>query len=98
MFQRHRRNPSKLSRDALLLMCEAKPQVGSDWLTSSSKLQPYLELCRFTQAPLKIKVARWKVHFLLRICEKTPVQHSSERIAYYSRYATRKKGAALGVS
>jgi hypothetical protein len=42
-------------------MCEAKPQVGSDWLISSSKLQPYLELCRFTQASLKIKVARWKV-------------------------------------
>jgi hypothetical protein len=98
MLQRHRRNPSKLSHDALFLMCEAKPQVGSDWLISSSKLQPYLELCRFAHAPLKIKVARWKVHFLLRICEKTPMQHSSKWMVYYSRYATEKKGVALGVS
>jgi hypothetical protein len=37
---------------------EAKPRVGSDWLVSSSKLQPCLALCRFAQAPLKIKVAR----------------------------------------
>jgi hypothetical protein len=48
-------------------------------------------------APLKTKVARWKVHFLLRICEKIHVQHSSEQMAYYSRYAIGKKGAALGV-
>jgi hypothetical protein len=55
-------------------------------------------LCRFVQAPLKTKVARWKAHFLLGICEKTHVQHSSERMAYYSRYATGKKGVSLGVS
>jgi hypothetical protein len=59
---------------------------------SSSKLQPCLELCRFIQAPLKTKVARWKTHFLLRVCEKTSVQHSSEWMAYYSRCTTRKKG------
>jgi hypothetical protein len=70
---------------------EAKPRVGSDWLLSSSKLQPCLELCRFTQVLLKTKVARCKAHFLLRICKKTHVQHSSERIAYYSRYVTEKK-------
>jgi hypothetical protein len=79
-------------------MCEAKPQVGSNWLISRFKLQPYLELCRFVQTPLKTKVARCKVHFLLRICEKTHVQHSSEQMVYYSRYATRKTGAAIGVS
>jgi hypothetical protein len=38
---------------------------------SSFKLQPCLELCRFTQAPLKIKVVRWKAQFLLGNCEKT---------------------------
>jgi hypothetical protein len=63
-------NPSKLSHDALFLMCEAKSWVGSDWLISSSKLQLCLELCWFAQVPLKTKVARWKVHFLLKICEK----------------------------
>jgi hypothetical protein len=31
-------------------------------LASSSKLQPCLELCRFVQALLKTKVARWKAH------------------------------------
>jgi hypothetical protein len=46
------------------------------------------------QALLKTKVARWKAHFLLRICEKITVQHSSEWMTYYSRYATRKKGVA----
>jgi hypothetical protein len=65
---------------------------------SLSKLQSCLELCRFIQALLKTKVVRWKLHFLLGICKKTIVQHSSERMAYYSRYATGKKGVALGVS
>jgi hypothetical protein len=75
-----------------------KSRVGSDWLISSSKLQPYLELCRFGQALLKTKVARWEAHFLLGTYEKTPMQHSSEWMAYYSRYTTEKKGVALGVS
>jgi hypothetical protein len=44
------------------------------------------------------KVARWKAHFLFGTYEKTSVQHSSERMAYYSRYTTEKKGVALGVS
>jgi hypothetical protein len=39
-------------------------------------LQSCLELCWFAQAPLKIKVAIWKAHFLLGFCEKTHVQHS----------------------
>jgi hypothetical protein len=37
---------------------EAKSRVSFDWLASSSKLQSYLELCWFAQAPLKTKVAR----------------------------------------
>jgi hypothetical protein len=45
-----------------------------------------------------MKVARWKVHFLLRIYEKDLVHHSSEQMAYYSRYATEKKNVALGAS
>jgi hypothetical protein len=32
---------------------------------SSSKLQSCLELCRFIQALLKIRVTRYKVHFLI---------------------------------
>jgi hypothetical protein len=60
-------------------MCEAKPWVSFDCLISSSKLQPGLELCQFVQALIKTKVVRWKVHLLLRSCEKTLVQHSSER-------------------
>jgi hypothetical protein len=51
-------------------MCEAKPQVGSDWLMSSFKLQPFLELCWFIQALLKIEVARLKVHFLIGISKR----------------------------
>jgi hypothetical protein len=86
-----RHNPSKLSHNALFHRCEAKPQVGFDWLLSSSKLQPYLDLCWFAQAHLKTKVARWKVHFLLEVYEKTHVPHSSERMMYYSRYTTGKK-------
>jgi hypothetical protein len=38
------------------------------------------------------------VHFLFRICEKTHVQHSSERMAYHSRYTTGKKSVTLRVS
>jgi hypothetical protein len=37
---------------------------------SSSKLQHCLELCRFIQALLKTKVARWKVHFLVRVSKR----------------------------
>jgi hypothetical protein len=77
---------------------KTKLRVGSNSLISSTKLQHCPELCRFTQVPLKIKVARWKAHFLLRICEKTPVQHLLKQMVYYPRYAIRKKGVALGVS
>jgi hypothetical protein len=54
-------------------VCEAKPWVGSDRLMSSSKLHPCLKLCRFDQALLKTKVARWKAHFLIGISKKTHV-------------------------
>jgi hypothetical protein len=91
-------NSSKLSHDTLLHRCEVKPRVGSDWLLSLFKLQPCLELCRFIQALLKTKVARWKEHFLLGTYEKTPMQHSLERMVYHSRYTTGKKGVTLGVS
>jgi hypothetical protein len=64
----------------------------------SSKLQPCLELRRFVQVILKIKVARRKEHFLLRIYEKTHVHHLSEQMVYYSRYAIGKTSVALGVS
>jgi hypothetical protein len=86
-----RHNPSELSHDALFHRCEAKTWIGSDCLLSSSKLQPCLDLCWFTQAHLKTKVARWKVYFHLRVCEKTPAPHSSEWMAYCSRYADGKK-------
>jgi hypothetical protein len=55
-------------------------------------------LYRFIQVLHKSKVARWKAHFLLKIYEKTPVQHSSEQMVYYSRNTIRKNGVALGVS
>jgi hypothetical protein len=51
-----------------LLMCswslvlETKLWVRSNWLMSSSKLQLYLVLCRFAQALLETKFARWKEH------------------------------------
>jgi hypothetical protein len=61
-----------------LIPCvKAKPWVRSDWLVSSSKLQPCLELYRFIQTLLKTKVAGWNMHFLLKFCKKTHVQHSS---------------------
>jgi hypothetical protein len=91
MPQRQPSQSYQASHDALFLRCEAKPQVSSDWLLSLSKLQPCLEWCRFAQAPLKTKVVRSKVHFLLGVCEKTHVPHSSKWMAYYSRYATGKK-------
>jgi hypothetical protein len=92
------RNASKLSHDSKFLMCEANPRVGYDWLRSSSKLQPCLELCQFAQVHLKTKVVRWKSHFLLGIYEKTHVQYTSERMACYSRYTTGNNGVALRVS
>jgi hypothetical protein len=59
--------------------------------------QPCLELCRFAQALLKTKVERWKAYFFIGNCEKTHMQHLSERKAYYSRYVTEKKNVTLGV-
>jgi hypothetical protein len=61
-------------------------------------LHSRLELCRFVQMLLKTKVLRWKAHFLLGTCEKTPMQHSSKQMAYYSRHTTEKKGVDHGVS
>jgi hypothetical protein len=65
-------NSSKLSHDALFLECGAKSRVDSDWLISSSKLQFCLELCRFVQALLKLKFAKWKAHFLPRNLRNDP--------------------------
>jgi hypothetical protein len=61
-------------------------------------LQYCLELCRFIQTLLKTRFARWKAHFLFGTCKKNLVHHSSEQMAYYSRYATGKMCVALGVS
>jgi hypothetical protein len=85
------------SNHTLFHVIEIKPQVGSDWLMSSPKLQPCLELCRFTQALLKTKVTIWKAHSLSELA-KDHVHHSSEQMAYYSRYKTGKKNVTLGVS
>jgi hypothetical protein len=81
-FKNNRRNPSELFHGPSFLVFAAKSRVSSDWLMSLSKLQPYLELCRFVQALLKIKVARWKAHFLLGTCENIPIHHSSEQMVY----------------
>jgi hypothetical protein len=40
---------------------------------SSSKLQPCLKLCRFVQALLKTRIARWKVHFLIKLAKESCV-------------------------
>jgi hypothetical protein len=55
---------------ALVIVLKTKLWVSSNWLASSSKLQPCLELCRFAQALLKTKVARWKAHFLIGVSRK----------------------------
>jgi hypothetical protein len=47
---------------------------------------------------LRQKLQDRKAHFLLVIYEKTNVQHSSERIVYYSRYTTGKVGVAESAS
>jgi hypothetical protein len=39
-----------------------------------------------------------KEHFVLGIYKKTHVHHLSERMVYYSRFATGKSSVALGVS
>jgi hypothetical protein len=49
----------------VLVLKKTKLWVSSDGLSSSSKLQSCLKLCQFTQVLLKIKVVRWKVHFLV---------------------------------
>jgi hypothetical protein len=55
---------------ALVLVLKTKLQFSFDWFMSSSKFQRCLELCRFAQALLKTKVARWKAHFLVRISKR----------------------------
>jgi hypothetical protein len=44
-------------------MCEAKSWVGPDWLRSSSKLQPCLELYRFVKALLQLGLYDGKCPF-----------------------------------
>jgi hypothetical protein len=59
-----RHNPSKHH------CVEAKPRVRFDWLVTSFKWKPYLELCRFIQALLKTKVIRRKVCYLVAISKR----------------------------
>jgi hypothetical protein len=47
---------------------KSKLWVSHGWLTSSSKLQRCLELCRFAQALLKTKVTRWKAELAKDPC------------------------------
>jgi hypothetical protein len=51
-----RHNLSKLSHGAMSHRCEAKSRVDSDWLISSSKLQPCLELWWFARRLLRQKL------------------------------------------
>jgi hypothetical protein len=48
-------NIDKPSHDPLISCTESKDRFSSNWLMSSSKLQLYLKLCRFTQVLLKTK-------------------------------------------
>jgi hypothetical protein len=43
------------------------------------------------------EIARWKVPSLIRIGPRIQLWHSSQRMAYYSRYATERKDVMLGV-
>jgi hypothetical protein len=61
-------------------------------------LQTCLRLCRFTQALLKPGFARWKVSLAPRVARESSYNILSERMTYYSRYATRRKGVMLGFS
>jgi hypothetical protein len=49
---------------------------------SSSKLQPCPKLCRFVQAILKTRIARWKVHFLIKLAKRIMcnIHHNGWRI------------------
>jgi hypothetical protein len=55
------RNPS---HEFLVPYVEAESWVSSNWLTSSSKLQPCLELCQSTQVLLKTKTCKMESTFL----------------------------------
>jgi hypothetical protein len=51
-------NIDKPSHDPLISCTESKDRFSSNWLMSSSKLQLYLKLCRFTQVLLKTKICK----------------------------------------
>jgi hypothetical protein len=101
-LRRHRQEHafSWLPCELCLIPCVGKlwPQVYF-WLVGKlSILQPYLELCRFAHALLKLGLARWKVLLPLRVARELRYSILSEWMAYYSRYATGKKGLMLGFS
>jgi hypothetical protein len=82
-----------------LTPCAENLTVGSlltGW--QLSRLQTCLELCRFAQAVLKPGFAWWKVSLPTGMAREPNYNILSEQMAYYSRYATIKKGVMLGFS
>jgi hypothetical protein len=72
-----------------LTPCAGNSTIGSLWLVDKlPKLQPCLELCRFAQALLKPRHAEQKVPFPHRVAREPNYNILSERMTYYSRYAT----------
>jgi hypothetical protein len=83
---------------ALLLVWETQSQVHF-WLVDKwSRMQPCLKLCRFAQTLFKAGLARWKVSFPYGVAREPNYNILSERMMYYSRYATRKKCIVLWFS
>jgi hypothetical protein len=55
-------------------------------------------MCRFAQPHLKPGFATWKVSFPYEVAREPNYNILSERMEYYSRYATGKKGVIFGFS
>jgi hypothetical protein len=77
----------------LLVVLENQPPVHFWLVDEQSELQSCLEFCQFTQALL----ARWKMPLPIGIGPRLQLWHSSQRMSYYSSYATKRKDIMLGV-
>jgi hypothetical protein len=81
---------------AWLLMWKTQPRVHFWLVDKLSRLQPWLELCQL--ALLKPRLARQEVLLPPRVARALNYNIISKWMAYYSRYATGKKGVMLRFS
>jgi hypothetical protein len=82
----------------LLVVLENQSLVHSWLVDELHKLQSYLELCRVHPDASVARNCKMGNVMSIGIGPRIRLRHSSQRMTYYSRYATERKDIVLGVS